>query len=145
MDPPITTEITNPMNNRHSVIAIPSINVFSETRSTNDSATIAGEGRETRGQISSENTICQITRKTTRNEIIHKTSFKLKLISFLEFEAVSISENLLTDRSLERNAIHNKIQVIGSPFHTDFNSFCHDGNINGFTCEAIISCDSNVE
>jgi hypothetical protein len=88
------------MNNRHNVIAIPSTNVFSETRSTNDSATIVGEGRETRGQISSENTICQITRKTTRNEIILKTSFKLKLISFFKFEVVSTSENLLTYHSI---------------------------------------------
>lgn len=42
--PPITTEITNPMNNRESEMMIPSIKIFSCTKSTKDWATIAGEG-----------------------------------------------------------------------------------------------------
>jgi hypothetical protein len=75
--PPINTEITNPINNRQSVIAIPFIKVFSETKSINDWATIAGEGRDTRGQISNEKTICQIIKKAAINKNTLKMSFTL--------------------------------------------------------------------
>jgi hypothetical protein len=127
------------MNRRQSVIAIPSIKVFSEIRSTNDSATIAGDGRETRGQISNENTICQIIRKATRNKIILKISLVLKLISFFEFEVLSILRDLLISRFLKKNIIHNKIQVIESPCHTNFDYYCHIGNINGFYCKIMVN------
>lgn len=66
-----------------------------------------------------------------------------KLISFLEFEAVSILENLLIDCSSQINSIHYKIQVNDSPYHTDFNCLGHYGNINGFNSEAFISFDPN--
>ncbi|HEX7818835.1 MAG TPA: hypothetical protein VF419_05605, partial [Nitrososphaeraceae archaeon] len=86
---------------------------------------MAGEGSETGGQISSQNTICQTITKTTRNVSILKTSLMLKLISFVEFEGVSILENLLIDCSAQINSIHYKIQVNESPYHTDFNYFGH--------------------
>jgi hypothetical protein len=103
--PPITTEITNPMNNRESEMTIPSIKIFSWTKSTKDWATIAGEGRETTGQICRENTICQIKRKTSKNETTLKTSFMLNLMCFFEFMGEFMSESLSIDYSLHANSI----------------------------------------
>lgn len=93
--PPITTEITNPTNSRQSVTAMLSIKIFSCTKSTKDWATIAGEGRETTGQMCRENTICQIIRNTNKNEIMLKTSFKLNLIFFFKFIGESMLDNPL--------------------------------------------------
>jgi hypothetical protein len=104
-NPPITTDITNPMNNCHSETMILGIKIFSCTKSTKDWATIAGEGRETTGQICSQNTICQIKRKTSKNEITLKTSFMLNLMCFFEFMGGSMSESLSIDYSLHGNSI----------------------------------------
>lgn len=68
----------------------------------------------------------------------------LKFISFFEFEVLSNLKDLFTDRSNRRYATHNKIQVIGSPFHIDSDSY-HDGNINDFDCEVKVSCVSNFD
>ena len=103
--PPITTEITNPTNNCHSETMILSIKIFSCTKSTKDWATIAGEGRETTGQICSQNTICQINRKTIKNVITLKTSFALNLMCFFEFMGEFMSEILSIDYSLLGNSI----------------------------------------
>jgi hypothetical protein len=92
--PPITTEITNPTNNRQSEATMLGIKILSCTKSTKDCATIAGEGRETTGQMCRENTICQIIRNTSKNEITLKISFKLNLIFFFKFIGESISETL---------------------------------------------------
>jgi hypothetical protein len=81
------------------------IKIFSCTKSTKDWATIAGEGRETTGQICSQNTICQINRKTIKNEITLKTSFMLNLMCLFEFMGVSMSESLSIDYSFYGNSI----------------------------------------
>jgi len=138
--PPITTEITNPTNKRQSETAMLSIKIFSCTKSTKDWATIAGEGRETTGQMCKENTICQIIRNTNKNEIMLKTSFKLNLIFFFKFINESMAETL-TDYSSHGSMLLSNSIVIGSPYYTDFKCVDRNGNINGFYSDCSINFD----
>ena len=60
---PMTIEIPKPITSLYIVIPIDVISVRFPNRSTKDSATLAGDGIDTSGQIPNRNTNCQIPMK----------------------------------------------------------------------------------